>query len=79
MYVKCLKKCKNVRKIQKYSHKCTKISEIFTKSTRPKSTKNSFMYVKFKKKSYGVHKIPLEFNSSYTLKPSCEPPGSVLN
>ena len=23
-----------------------------------------------------VRKIPLEFNSSYTLKPSCEPPDS---
>ena len=31
------------------------------------------MYVKFLKKTHNVRKIPLEFNSSYTLRPSCEP------
>ena len=33
------------------------------------------MYLKLLKTAHNVRKIPLELNFSYTLKPSCEPPG----
>ena len=35
------------------------------------------MYVNILKISHNVRKIPLEFNSSYTLKLSCEPTGHL--
>ena len=38
-----------------------------------KSTKNVIMYIKFKKKSHNVRKIPLEFNSWYTLNRFANP------
>ena len=64
MYVKFHKTFRNVRKIPKISPKCTKTCEIFTISTQRKLRK------------IPVRKIPWEFNSSYILKASCEPPGT---
>ena len=65
MYVKFRNFHLNVLKIPKFSPKARHQNyEKFLYEHR--IPKNNF---------HNVRKNPLEFNSSYTLKPSCEPPG----